>query len=87
MSRLVCFIDKTTGQCGTCSMEANGKEIDCKKCSFMKQFKGKEREHYSYTRWTGELKNEVVCELCGKLKEEGKRMNRHHINYENKKTT
>ena len=46
MSRTVCFIDKE-GFAGTCNEEAIGKsEIDCKKCSFRKQFKGKEEKEF-----------------------------------------
>lgn len=60
MSRLVCCIDKETGQAGTCSEESMGKSlIDCGKCDFKKQFLGHEREYFSYTFWTGELKKEV----------------------------
>ena len=56
MSRIICFIDKD-GICGTCSEEAMGKsEIDCRKCSFRKEFEGKEKDNFIYTKWTGELK-------------------------------
>lgn len=56
MSRLICFIDKE-GFCGTCSEEAMGKsEINCSKCSFRKQFEGKEEEEFIYCRWKGKLK-------------------------------
>jgi len=55
MGRTVCFIDKI-GMPGTCGEEARGKStIDCKKCSFYKKFKGKERKEFIYTLWTGEL--------------------------------
>ena len=55
MSRIVCFIDKITGTCGTCGLDAMGETIiDCKKCNFMKKFKGKERKHFSWCKWLGE---------------------------------
>jgi len=47
MSRIVCFIER--GGVGTCVKEAQGKIIDCKKCSFYKKFKGK--RGFSYCFW------------------------------------
>jgi len=56
MSRLICFIDKE-GFVGTCSEEAIGKPvIDCKKCSFRKNFLGREKKEFSYCFWKGKLK-------------------------------
>ena len=55
---IVCFIDKD-GKIGTCSEEVKGKlQIDCSKCSFKKKFEGKEKEHFSYCAWKGEIKKE-----------------------------
>jgi hypothetical protein len=52
MSRIVCFIDKDTGQCGTCMEEARGvTDINCKKCDVYKKFKGKEKENFEWWRW------------------------------------
>jgi len=56
MGKLVCFSDNE-GMVGTCSEEASGKDIiDCKKCSFYKKFKGKEKKEFYYCNWKGELK-------------------------------
>lgn len=64
LTRTVCFIDND-GNVGTCGIEGLDDEqiieqmgdlcIDCKKCSFYLKFKGKEKEEFSYTAWTGEL--------------------------------
>jgi hypothetical protein len=55
MSQIVCFIDKI-GMPGTCGVEASGQAtIGCKKCSFYKTYKGKERKEFIYALWTGEL--------------------------------
>jgi hypothetical protein len=55
MTREICFIDLETGCGATCSMEVQGKDIDCSKCEFKKQYEDKEQELFSYTMWTGEL--------------------------------
>jgi len=60
MTREVCFIDKE-GQIATCGgTVVNGKVddtiIDCSKCGFRKQYNGNEAEYFSYTCWTGEIK-------------------------------
>ena len=65
MTKSVCFID-LEGRTGICTMEGlDNKQIikimgnliiDCDKCSFKKKFEGKEKEHFYYTAWTGDLK-------------------------------
>jgi len=53
MSRTICFIDKE-GFAGTCSEEAEGKQIiDCKNCEFYKKFKGREKKEFTYCFWLG----------------------------------
>lgn len=63
-SREVCFINKE-GMVGVCAMEELDNEqlskifergiINCHQCPFYKKYKGIEKEHFNYTRWTGEL--------------------------------
>ena len=55
MVRTICFIDKD-GFSGVCSEEGLGKNtIDCHKCPFYKEFKGREAEEFSYCAWLGDL--------------------------------
>lgn len=65
MTRTICFIDKN-GMIGTCTVEGMDNDqlkelgfedgvIKCEKCDFCKKYKGKEKESFSYTEWTGEI--------------------------------
>jgi hypothetical protein len=56
MSRIICCIEKDNGMYGVCGMEAMGEtDINCKKCVFYKMYKGKEKEYFSWTKWTGDI--------------------------------
>jgi len=67
LDRTICFIDKD-GMSGVCTIEGLSDDqikelmgsyvIDCSKCSFYNKYKGKEKEEFSYTRWTGNLAKE-----------------------------
>jgi len=47
-----CVIDKE-GWIGICKNESKDSNLDCEKCPFSKKFKGREREYFVYTAWTG----------------------------------
>jgi len=64
MTEHICFIDKkgTVTLCkGTLRITQGGTKIDrnlidCSCCAFKTQYAGIEREEFSYTSWTGYLK-------------------------------
>ena len=78
MTREICFIDLETGCGATCSMEAQGKDIDCSKCEFKKQYEGKEQELFSYTMWTGEL-SVAKKEINSQVQPKGVTLSTHEV--------
>ena len=59
---MICYIRRRGGS-AICQKESEGRSADCKKCNIPQKYKGREEQEFTYTAWTGNLRNRNLEKL------------------------